>query len=97
MNKLGIQTLTNYIERKTGHLYHGSELTYCERFQSGNYQRIKSYQCNQNMPYASGKDENGNWIIVRQLYGKEVFECTVLSKENYEKSNNKETKIFVKR
>ncbi len=71
--------LTNYINRKTGILYHGSELTYSERFKSGLFQKIRSYQCNQNMPYAKEKDTNGNWIIVRDLYGKQVFECIVKS------------------
>lgn len=70
--------LTNYIDKRNGNLYHGSELSYSAKFKTDNYQKIKSYQCNQNMPYWNGEiDDAGNMIIVRKLYGKEVFECTV--------------------
>ncbi len=71
------QMLTNYINRENGMLWHGSELSYFLRFKSGLYKKINSYQCNQNMPYWNGEIIDGKMVIVRWLYGKEVFETYV--------------------
>lgn len=73
-------TLTNYISKLDGTLKHGSELSYFDRFKSGNWQKINSYQANQNMPYSKGVfNINGKnyFEIVRTVYNKEVPECFV--------------------
>ena len=61
--------LTNYINKKSGALRHGSELTH-EQKKSGEWHKTKSYNCNQNMPY--GKMFNGEMVIFRKVYGKEI-------------------------
>jgi hypothetical protein len=65
-------TLTNYINKRTGCLYHGSNLSYFNRFKSNEYEKIRSFQCNQNMPYWNNKIVNGKMEIVRVVYGKEI-------------------------
>ena len=80
-NSIGTQVLTNYISRKTGQNFHGSELSYFDRFKSGLYEKVRSYQCNQNMPYWNKKlnHENGKtfFVIVRSKYNKEEFVASV--------------------
>jgi hypothetical protein len=78
-------TLTNYVEKSTGIIYHGSELTYSERFKSGRFEKIKSYQACQSFPYADSITEiegKKYWKMVRNVYGKKVFECDVECTKN---------------
>jgi hypothetical protein len=76
----GIQTLTNYVNKKDGSINHGSSLSYESRFKSGNYEKITSYQCNQNQPFADGTEIINRiefWKIVRWHYGKKELVCYV--------------------
>lgn len=69
------QTLTNYISKKDGSLCHGSELSHFDRFKSGKWEKVCSFQCNQNMPYENGTiliAGKEYWNIVRNVYGKQV-------------------------
>lgn len=77
--KHGITTLTNYINKQNGRLYHGSELSYYERFKSGNYQKVKSYQCNQRMPFSI--DKGNHWEVVRMHYGRQQLVAIVEKKQ----------------
>ena len=71
--------LTNYIDRVTGIRYHGSELSYTDRFKSDRYEKIETFSANQNQPFAD-RLENNEWIICRKIYGKKV-EITRVKKE----------------
>jgi hypothetical protein len=79
-----INILTNYIDKRTGELFHGSQLSYYQRFKSGNFQKIQSFQCTQKMPFWNKRIVDGKLEIVRSYYNKEVIVAYVERVGNYD-------------